>query len=52
MIRELFIYELHKAGMSINCIRKILELSGIPEILTRISSKPIGDRHALETIFA
>ncbi len=51
MIRDAFIYELYKSGMSINNIKEILGITSIPEILTRISPEIIDFRGALQNIF-
>jgi len=51
MIRDAFIYELYKSGMSINNIKEILGITSIPEILTRISPEIIDFRRALQNIF-
>lgn len=51
MIRESFICELCKAGMSNTHIKEILGTVDIPGIVTRFSNEPIDFRVALENIF-
>lgn len=52
MIRDAFIYELYRSGMSLAHIKQILGVSTVPEILSRIQKEPMDFRGALKTIFS
>lgn len=51
MIRDAFIVELYRSGMSNAHIKQILGVVTIPEIAKRISKEPINFCQALQTIF-